>query len=340
MTRSPRPVAQSAAGHFFRGRITACVCLVLALLVGWSSAMAASSPDVVRIGYQKGSILTLLKARGTLDATLKKRGIDVRWVEFAAGPQMLEAINVGSIDFATVGDAPPIFAQAAGADLVYISRTPANPQTEAILLPPDSSIHSIADLKGRRIALNKGSDVNYLVAAALERAGLKYSDIKPRYLTPSDARAAFGRGDIDAWAVWDPYYAEAQANAGARVLTDAQDIVPHYSFYLSSRTFAERHPDIVTLFNHDVADLCQWTPRHAMQAADILSRATGLSPAVWRKTIARHDYGLEPMSPSVFKAQQKLADTFYDIGLIPKPVTVAAARWQPTNKSRIESTNE
>ncbi len=154
----------------------------LLVLAALSTSALAKAPETVNIGYQKANIFALLKYRGTLDESLKKQGIAVRWVEFPAGPQMLEGLNVGSIDLAATGDAPPAFAQAAQADLVYLAHSPANPKTEAIVVPEQSAIHSVADLKGKRVGLNKGSDVNYLLVAALEKAGLSYKDITPVYL--------------------------------------------------------------------------------------------------------------------------------------------------------------
>ncbi|MAM58449.1 MAG: sulfonate ABC transporter substrate-binding protein [Salinicola sp.] len=304
----------------------------LALVMSSTSALAEDAPQSIQIGFQKASILTLLKARSTLDQALESRGIDTEWIEFPAGPQMLEALNLGSIDFATVGDAPPIFAQAANADLVYVSRTPANPKTEAILVPKDSPIHSVADLEGKSVALNKGSDVNYLVATALASADLEYSQITPRYLKPADARAAFQQGSVDAWAIWDPYYAEAEVNAGARLLTDATDLVPHYSFYLSSRDFAESYPDLVNLFNQQIEAVSQWTSNHHAEAAKILSSATDLPVPIWQRAIERTDYGLEPVTDDILTEQQTLADTFYDIGLIPKEVDVSTAKWKHASR--------
>lgn len=189
---------------------------LLLLLLGLSTSALAKAPDTVNIGYQKANIFALLKYRGTLDESLKKDGIAVRWVEFPAGPQMLEGLNVGSIDLAATGDAPPAFAQAAQADLVYLGHSPANPKTEAIVVPENSPVKKVADLKGKRVGLNKGSDVNYLLVKALEEAGLSYKDITPVYLPPADARAAFQRGAIDAWVIWDPYLAEVETNAKAR----------------------------------------------------------------------------------------------------------------------------
>lgn len=172
---------------------------LLLLLAGLSASALAKAPETVNIGYQKANIFALLKYRGTLDESFKKQGIAVRWIEFPAGPQMLEGLNVGSIDLAATGDAPPAFAQAAQADLVYLAHSPANPKTEAIVVAENSAIKSVADLKGKRVGLNKGSDVNYLLVTALEKAGLSYKDITPVYLPPADARAAFQRGAIDAW---------------------------------------------------------------------------------------------------------------------------------------------
>ena len=324
LNRRGAPVSRSdvsfIAGHIF------VALLLLVMLCAAPAFGATAKPDTVRIGYQKGTLLTLVKARGVLDSAFKKQGVDVSWVEFVAGPQMLEALNLGSIDLATTGDAPPIFAQAAGADLKYISHTPANPKTEAILVLADSDIRSMADLKGRTVALNKGLDVNYLLAAALAAAGLKYQDIQPRYLAPGDARPAFQRGAVDAWAIWEPYYAEAETNANARLLTDATDIVPHYSFYLASSTFAEKYPDLIKTFNDQVAAVSQWTKDNPAQAAQVLAKATGLSADVWQRAIERTDYGLELMSDDVYAEQQKLADTFYEIGLIPRQVDIAAVK--------------
>nr|WP_253073670.1 sulfonate ABC transporter substrate-binding protein [Sodalis ligni] len=294
----------------------------------FSQALAEGQPlKQLNIGFQKANILALLKARGTLDEALKKQGIATHWTEFTAGPQMLEGLNVGSIDLAATGDAPPAFAQAAKADLIYLAHNIPNPKTEAILLPKDSAVRSVADLKGKRVALNKGSDVNYLLVEALKKAGLAYSDITPVYLTPSDARAAFQRGSVDAWVIWDPFYAEVETNAGARRLQDAEGIVPHYTFYLASRRFAEDHPDIAKLVVEQLAQLSTWANDHHDEVAQTLSKSTGLPQPIWLRALARMPFGTERMTDDVFRQQQTLADTFTGIGLIPTKIDVNQARW-------------
>lgn len=295
-------------------------------------AQAESAPKTVNIGYQKANIFALLKYRGTLDEQFKQQGIAVRWVEFPAGPQMLEGLNVGSIDLAATGDAPPTFAQAAQADLVYLAHSPANPKTEAIVVPENSAIKTVADLKGKRVALNKGSDVNYLLVSALEAAGLSYQDITPVYLPPADARAAFQRGAVDAWVIWDPYYAEVETNAKARLIKNAEGLVPHYTFYLASRKFADSYPQTAKQVVDELGSLSDWANNHPQEAAKILATSTGLPQPIWQRALARMPYGAQRMTPEVFKQQQALADKFTQIGLLPVKVDVSSASWSLDKK--------
>ena len=307
--------------------------LSAAILLGsFNAVWAEDAPKTVNIGYQKANIFALLKYRGTLDSDFSKQGITVRWVEFPAGPQMLEGLNVGSIDLAATGDAPPTFAQAAKADLVYLAHSPANPQTEAIVVPENSPIKTVADLKGKRVALNKGSDVNYLLVSALENAGLKYKDVTPVYLPPSDARAAFQRGAVDAWVIWDPYLAEVETHEKARLVKNAEGLVPHYTFYLASRKFADTYPQTAEKVVGELKQLSDWANKNPDGAADILSTSTGLDKAIWAKAVARMPFGAERMTPEVFKEQQALADKFSEIGLLPVKVNVSSATWSLDKK--------
>jgi sulfonate transport system substrate-binding protein len=186
---------------------------------------ADASDKTVRIGYQKYGTLVLLKGKGLLEEKLEKIGYTVTWTEFPAGPQLLEALNVGAVDFGTTGETPPIFAQAAGAPLIYIAHEPPAARGEAILVPKDSPIKTVADLKGKTVTLNKGSNVHYLLVKALEEAGLRYSDIKTSFLPPADARAAFEQGAVDAWVIWDPFQAAAEVAIEARELRNGEALL-------------------------------------------------------------------------------------------------------------------
>lgn len=297
------------------------------LVVSIYSSFSFGEVKTINIGYQKANIFALLKYRGTLENEFKKHDVNIRWIEFPAGPQMLEGLNVGSIDLAATGDAPPIFAQAAQADFVYLGHSPANPKSEAIIVPNDSSIKSINDLKGKRVALNKGSDVNYLLVAALQHAGLNYRDITPVYLPPSDARAAFEKGVVDAWAIWDPFLAEVETNLPVRQIVNGENLVPHYTFFLASRHFAEKSPKYAEVIIEQLVKQSEWANTHPQETAEILSVSTGLDKAIWLKALQRAQYGFTRMDDETLVGQQKIADIFTKIGLIPNAVDVKQARW-------------
>ncbi|KAF1018959.1 MAG: putative aliphatic sulfonates-binding protein [Paracidovorax wautersii] len=284
--------------------------------------------NTLRIGYQKYGSLVLLKGDGGLDKQLASQGVQVTWTEFPGGPQLLEALNVGAIDFGATGEAPPVFAQAAGADLVYVGVEPPAPAGEAILVKADSPIRSVADLKGKRVAFNKGSNVHYLLVKALEAASLPYGEVQTVFLTPTDGRAAFASGNVDAWVIWDPFQAAAEKQLGARVLRDGQGLVSNYQFYLASRGYAQNQPQRIALILRELDRTGQWTRANLAQAAQQIAPLVGLPPDITQLALSRQGYGVTPLSPSVVTQQQAVADAFHQLKLIPKPLRIADAVWQ------------
>lgn len=305
--------------------------LLLAAAAVPVTAMSADTREQLRIGYQKYGTLIILKARGTLEQRLKPLGIDVVWTEFPAGPQLLEGLNVGSIDFGTVGEAPPIFAQAAGARLVYVGNEPPAPASEAILVPKNSPIKSVAELKGKKVALNKGSNVHYLLVKALENAGVKYADIEPVFLAPSDARAAFERGSVDAWVIWDPFLAAAETQISAHVLADGEGIVSNHQFYLAATAYVDRRPDIVKIVLEELGKIDEWGKKNPKEVAAFLAPVIGLDVPTVELAALRYSYGVSPISPGVIAEQQRIADTFAELKLIPKKLDVKEAAWTPSH---------
>jgi sulfonate transport system substrate-binding protein len=229
-----------------------------------------------------------------------------------------------------VGEAPPIFAQAAGANLVYVANEPPSPRSEAIVVRSDSGLKTVAELKGKKIALNKGSNVHYLLVRAIEKAGLKYSDITPVYLPPADARAAFERGSVDAWVIWDPLLAAAEKQLGARVLADGAGLVSNYQFYVAARPYAGKHADIVRIIIEELARVDEWGLQHPKEVAAVLAAQTGLDAATVDLAVQRYSYGVKPLTPAVIAEQQRVADAFTRLKLISKPLRVADIVWQPT----------
>jgi sulfonate transport system substrate-binding protein len=289
-------------------------------------AQSSNSAKELRIGYQKAaSLFVLQKAQGTLEKKLAPLGVGVKWVEFPAGPQLLEGLNVGSIDVGYVGEAPPIFAQAAGAKFVYIGNDPAAPDAEAIVVPKDSPIKSVADLKGKKIALNKGSNVHYLLIKQLEKAGLKYTDVQPVFLAPADARAAFERGSVDAWAIWDPFLSAAEKQVGARIVANGRGVVSNYLFYLGATDYVERNPKVITALFEDLADRSRWLTANLEATAKLIAPVQGLDVEVVRSSLTRYPLGVVPVSAAVAAEQQKVADVFHEQKLIPQAVKVSDA---------------
>lgn len=280
---------------------------------------------ILNIGYQKYGLLPIVKVRGDLQKNLKQKGIEVRWVEFPAGPQLLEGLNVGSVVFGEAGEAPPIFAQAANSNLVYIANQPAAPLAEALIVPKDSNINSIADLKGKRVVLNKGSNVHYLLLKILEANKLKLEDIEVVYLPPADARAAFEKGAVDAWVIWDPFFAAAEKQIGARVLATGDKLVSNHQFYLADRKFAEQNPDVLKAVVNELNTTTQWVAKNQLDAAKLLEKPTGLSLDILQTSISRMGFGVTPISADVAKEQQYVADAFYQQKLIPNKLNIEAA---------------
>lgn len=289
-------------------------------------AHAEYKPGRLRIGFQKSaSVLTLIKARGTLEKRLSSRGVEVKWIEFPAGPQMLEGLNVGAVDIGYVGEAPPIFAQAAGANFVYVAYEGSSPEAESLLIQKDSPIKSVGELKGKKIALNKGSNVHYFLVKLLEKHGLKYSDIQPAFLAPADARAAFERGIVDAWVIWDPYAAASEKQIGARILANATDVVKNYAYFLAERDFATKSPELLKELLEELQTQGAWINAHYGEAAKLVAPLQGLDADVVERSLRHFSNVFKPITDSVLSEQQLLGDAFLELKLIPKAIKVKEA---------------
>jgi sulfonate transport system substrate-binding protein len=304
--------------------VIVCAVALIGTFLGATSAHAQASHGELRIGYQKSaSLFVLQKAQGSLEKRLAPLGFGVKWVEFPAGPQLLEGLNIGAVDVGYVGEAPPIFAQAAGARFIYFGFDPPSPSAEAILVAKDSPIRSVADLKGKKVALNKGSNVHYLLVKQLEAHGLKPSDIQSVYLAPADGRAAFESGNVDAWVIWDPFLAAAQKATGARVLADGTpDVVGNYQYYLGERGFVTRNPKVIEALFEDSVAQGVWLKKNLHQAAEQIAPLQGLPVDVVELALQRYEFNVKPITPAVAADQQKVADTFFDLKLIPKAIRV------------------
>jgi len=295
----------------------------------WSGARAHGSVKEIRIGYQKNGVLVIARQRAALEQHFAPDGIAVKWVEFSSGPPMLEAMNVGSVDFGAVGDSPPVFAQAAGAAIVYAAGQPIT-NGQGILVPAQSGIRGIGDLKGKRIGFTKGSSAHNIVVQTLEKAGLTYADITPVYLAPPDAGPAFANGSIDAWSIWDPYFAIGETRQGGRVLVNAEDITKTNSFFIANRDFAKSHGAVLQQIIDVTAQTAKWAEAHRDEVAKSLSAVTGIPLDIQTVAANRQSFAIGPVTDDIVVTQQGVADRFFKLGLIPKPVVVRDAVWKLT----------
>jgi len=293
-------------------------------------AQAGAKPDALRVGFQKGAaILVAAKAAGTLEKRMSKAGVSgVSWIEFQFGPPMLEAITARAADLGAVGDTPPIFAQAGGGDIVYVLATGSS--QHGIVVQDDSPIRRLEDLRGKRVAFGKGSSAHNVVLKALRLAGLTYQDIRPIYLGPAEATAAFTGRKIDAWVIWDPYYALAEERLGARVIADTGRIpeLGSNSFYVANGHFVQRFPDAVRAALDSFVETNRWADTHRDEIAALLAKSTGLDLAIQKRATARAVFDQTAFTDDVLNRQQETADVFFRAGLIPAKVNIRAIVWR------------
>lgn len=304
-------------------------------LTSLATAASALAPAVlraqgaaeVRIGYQKTGVLVIARQRGTVEKRFASEGVQVKWVEFTSGPPMMEAISNGAVDFGAVGDSPPIFAQAANANIVYAAASPIS-NGQGVLVPQGSSIKTISDLKGKRVGFTKGSSAHNVVILTLEKAGLTYSDITPVYLTPPDAGPAFANGSIDAWAVWDPYFAIGERKQNARILINAYEVGKTNAFFIANRDFANKRPAQVSNIIAGLATAAEWAGGHRDEVAKSLHDITGVPLDIQTVAANRANFAIGPVTDEVIETQQHVADGFAKLGLIPRPIKVRDIVWR------------
>ncbi len=291
------------------------------------SAISAEPLKELRIGYQKIGALLIVKAQKALEQQFEPQGVRVRWIEFAFGPPLLEALGAGAIDYGYTGDAPPIFAQAARAKLLYAAAIPARGYGQAIVVPAASSIQDVSGLAGKKVAVAKASSAHNLLVAALESVKLPWTAITPIYLAPPDAAAAFVRGAVDAWSIWDPFFAIAELKQKARALPLDRKVTTQNSFFLVNSDFAATHPEVVAAINGAVATSTTWADRHRGQVAAILAEASGVDLAAEQRSVDRAEFTFGPLNNDVLAQQQEVADRFQKLGLIPAPIRVRDIVW-------------
>jgi aliphatic sulfonates family ABC transporter substrate-binding protein len=281
----------------------------------------------VRIGTQKFGTSALLRFDGALERCLAEKQILVDWRDFSTGPPLLAALQAGEIDIGSVGEVPPIFAQANGAALVYLAYEPAAPESVAMVVRRDSPIRTMGDLKGQRIAVTKWANVYFLLLRALEQHGLSIDDVEPVYMPAGIPSGPATLEAANAWMMWDPFLSELQQHGGYRVVLDGTGLVSNHRFYVASRVFAETMPEVVTAIVEDAHRVGEHAAARPAEAAQNLSAMFGMVPAGIEVAMRRLSPGALRLDGAVMLNQQRIADRFYAAGLLPRAISVRDAVW-------------
>jgi sulfonate transport system substrate-binding protein len=289
----------------------------------------AQELKALKVGFQKTGLPVIARQQGLIEKALEPKGISVTWVEFTAGPPLVEALNVGAINVGWTGDAPPIFGQSAGSAIVYVAALPGNVDGEAIVAKAGSDIKSVADLKGKKVAVGKGTSAHNLLIAALEKNGLAFTDIEPVYLPPADAAAAFASDKVDAWSIWDPFLAIAETRYTPTVLVRSPEVLDVNTYFLANRDFAKQYPEIVTATTGALAVAAEWADKNRDKVASALHEVTGVPLEAQTLAAGRARFGIFPITAEIIANQQATADRFHKLGLIPNTIVITDAIWTP-----------
>ncbi|WP_204165225.1 ABC transporter substrate-binding protein [Methylobacterium radiodurans] len=287
--------------------------LVLAL-TALLTVLSARAEEVLRVGDQRGNARALMEAAGVLDGLHYR----LEWAEFAAAAPLLEALNAGAIDAGGVGDAPFTFAAAAGVPVRAFLAFRNRQDGLAILVRPDSPIRTVSDLKGQRIATNRGSIGHQIVLAALEEAGLPADSVRFNFLPPADAKLALASGAVDAWATWEPYTSAAELAGLVRVVRDGNGITPGLSFAVASEAALRTKRTLLADYAARLARARAWALNDPAPYAAVWSKLIGLPEAVPLRWFGRAQYRAVPIDAAVIADEQRIIDLYVRAGLIPQ----------------------
>lgn len=299
----------------------------LALTTALPMMAGAEAIKTLKIAYQKTNLPVIAQQQGSVEAALKPLGVEVEWVEFAAGPPIVEALNVGAVHLGWTGDAPPIFGQASGAAILYVAALPANGLGEAIIARSESGITKIEDLEGKKVAVGKGTSAHNLLVAALESKGLKFEDVEATYLAPADAGAAFASGAVEAWSIWDPFLAIGEWQHKPNVLVRSPEIFEANTWFLANRDFAPANAEVIEKTLGALKDSAAWADANRDKVAEALHEVTGVPLEAQTIAAERAEFGIFEITPAMIEVQQQTADRFFNLGLIPTAVKIQDAVW-------------
>ncbi|MGI8499671.1 MAG: ABC transporter substrate-binding protein [Hassallia sp.] len=315
-------------------------CVVLDRWFSNRSAQSSNTPlaeqarrlKQLKMGYPEGMTnLEVLRTQGWLETRLRPFGLSVTWTSFLSASSLIEALSNGTIDFCGGGGTASIFSQAADHVFVRVAKEKyTSPKGQAILVPSDSPIQTLADLKGKKIAFDKGSSAHYILVRSLAKVGLEFTDIEPVYLTQPEALPLFCRGEVDAWVIWVFYTAtQARSVYPGRSIADLESIfgdkasveVPTY--YYAIPELVRDYPDLLKVILEEVNEVGAWAKRQELEAVQRMAVHHEIDPSIV-ETLQQHsaERAIIPIDDKSLNALQHQANIFRDLNLIPERVNV------------------
>jgi sulfonate transport system substrate-binding protein len=306
-----------------RSRITTALIAAVALTVTVGlagcgdddKAGTAGGAGPLRVGYQRFGGLSLVKARAAAP--------EATWSLFESGPALTEALKAGAIDIGQTGEAPPIFAAAAKIPFSIVGSSAPVPKGEAVLVKKAKGYKSFADLKGKTVALNKGSNVHWLLVRLLEANHMTLADINVKYLKPAEGRPAFDNDQVDAWIIWDPYFALAE-QPGVQVLADATGLANNREYLLVNPDAVRNKADQIRAFLDAYQKTTTWGIANPEERAKVLAPELKIDEPVTARALARSAQPLAALTPAIGDELQGIADGFTKLELIPGSVDMRA----------------
>ncbi|GAC1037875.1 aliphatic sulfonate ABC transporter substrate-binding protein [Pseudomonas sp. No.117] len=293
-------------------------------LLGSALLAQAAPPKEVRLDYAYYAPTSLvLKEQGLLEKRLADQGIAVRWVFSQGSNRSLEYLNSGSTDFASTAGLAALLSRANGAPIetLYLA---SRPEWTALVVPKDSPLKSLADLRGKKIAATKGTDPYLFLLRSLREAGLKKGDVEIVHLQHPEGRVALERGQVDAWAGLDPHMAASELQAGSRLLYRNLDF-NSYGVLSTTEAFAKAQPELVKAVLSAYEDARHWTLAHPQETAALLAKASGLPLEVAQRQLERTDFSQPLPGPQFVAALKGAAPLLGEEGLVRPGVDAVAA---------------
>ncbi|WP_433943817.1 aliphatic sulfonate ABC transporter substrate-binding protein [Paenibacillus sp. SN-8-1] len=279
----------------------------------------------LKLGVQgKGGLYGKAREEKWYEQAFEKLGVKVEWAEFQSGPPMTEAMASDKLDFASLGNMPVIAAQAAGIKFEIISQILDGKQNTAIIVPANSTLKDIKDLKGKKVAVTKGSNAYNLLTRGLHDAGIELSEVQIIQLQPNEAQPAFDSGKVDAWATWDPYITINTLTGKGKVLAEGESLgVLAPSFVIVRKEIADKYPELVTTYLSVLEKSQLWEEQNSAEATKKYAVDYKIPEAIVGGMLKRSKSVNIPVSQDIITELQKTADFQESIGTIRKKIDVS-----------------